>query len=184
VCSAITLCGVNNYCPGGDSIADPTKPGELFSCVHFFFNDALLLGFCRVEAKGLWVERLKPSSRTQLQYETPPPSNLKQNVHPKGSKNCPANTASVAGSDAKADCTLNAGYYCVYDANDACTVTRCPAGSYCPGGASIEDPASPGDNACPAGTTSPVGSSSQNNCVVPPGSYWNGNAVVPCLGEF
>lgn len=162
---AVSQCPINSYCPGSVSIANKPPFGAKPCPEHSVApSGSVAIADCKL-APGYYCSGAYTGGVCTAISLCPVDSYCAgggpiTNPAEHGIDFCPLNTVSVAGSDSKADCKLNPGFYCAYDASDVCTVTLCPALSYCPGGASIEDPSTPGGPIpCPSGQTSQAGAS-------------------------
>jgi len=95
---------------------------------------------------------------------------------------CPTGTT-TRGETGSATCYVEPGTYFDPSKPNGQQVIICPADQYCPGGDIVEDGLSHPN--CPAGSTTlgTTGNDVIGDCVVPPGSYYNGKDVVKCEGE-
>jgi hypothetical protein len=95
---------------------------------------------------------------------------------------CPTGTT-TRGETGSATCYVEPGQFFDPSKPDGQQVITCPADQYCPGG----DISAEGLNHpnCPAGssTLGTTGNEAISDCVVPPGSYYNGKDVVKCEGK-
>jgi hypothetical protein len=96
---------------------------------------------------------------------------------------CPTGTT-TRGETGSTTCYVEPGQYFDPSKPDGSQVIVCPVDEYCPGGdifaEGLEHPA------CPAGsgTQGTTGNDVIEDCIVPPGSYYNGKDVVMCEGKW
>jgi len=89
----------------------------------------------------------------------------------------PGTTTASTGATARAQCTVQPGYYFAAGA-----AAQCPADSYCVGG-SIEGSGSQ-TQACPTNSFRAPGAARLGQCVIPAGKTYVGGAVVDCPRNF
>ena len=95
---------------------------------------------------------------------------------------CPTGTT-TRGETGSATCYVEPGQFFDPSKPDGQQVITCPVDQYCPGGdisgAGLNHPD------CPSGSTTlgTTGNDVIGDCIVPPGSYYNGNAVIKCESE-
>jgi hypothetical protein len=95
---------------------------------------------------------------------------------------CPTGTT-TRGETGSSTCYVEPGQFFDPSKPDGQQVITCPVDQYCPGGdISAEGLLHPD---CPAGSTTlgTTGNDVIGDCIVPPGSYYDGKNVVKCPGE-